>query len=47
MSAPFSLMVGLTAEILRDAVDIGIQFPIMFDGNGVFATVGAKYDMIV
>lgn len=47
MSAPFSLMVGLTAEILRDAVDIGIQFPIMFDGDGVFATVGAKYDMIV
>ena len=42
-----SYAVGLTREVLCDAIDIGIQLPLMVSRNSGFTTIGAKNNVII
>lgn len=42
-----SYAVGLTREVLCDAIDIGIQLPLMVSRDSRFTTIGAKNNVIV
>lgn len=39
--------INLTPKVLCDAIDIGVEFSLVFDGDGFLASIGAEDDVVV
>ena len=39
--------IDLATEVFRYSIDVGIEFSLMFDSDGLLAAIGAEDDMVV